>query len=114
MNFLITFALSTERAIRQLASLVGHEVTTLGKYQVLKVQNLPRGQCLKLKKETETKNTSVLTKTHRGGEKHSAENAANFLPVFGKKLRAQIFLIRRCKIFYMATLTPHTPTTTSE
>lgn len=53
VNFLVALALLAERAIRQLASLVGHEVASLGKHEVLQVQHLPRSQGLGWKKTTE-------------------------------------------------------------
>lgn len=40
MNLFVTFALLPERAIRQLATLVGHEVAALSEGQVLQVQEL--------------------------------------------------------------------------
>ena len=46
MHLLVALALSAEGAVGQLASLVGHEVTTLGKHQILQVQHLPGSQRL--------------------------------------------------------------------
>lgn len=46
VHLLVALALSAEGAIGELASLVGHEVTTLGKHQILQVQHLPGSQCL--------------------------------------------------------------------
>lgn len=42
VDLFVPFTLLTERAVRQLASFVGHEVATLSKSQVFKVQKLAR------------------------------------------------------------------------
>lgn len=46
MHLFVTFALLAKGAIRQLATLVGHEVAPLGEGQVVQVQQLSRGHAL--------------------------------------------------------------------
>lgn len=46
MHLLVALALPAEGAVGELASLVGHEVTTLGKHQILQIQHLPGSQRL--------------------------------------------------------------------
>lgn len=46
VHLLITFALLAKGAIRQLATLVGHEVAPLGEGQVVQIQQLSGGHAL--------------------------------------------------------------------
>lgn len=70
MHLLVALALSAEGAIGELASLVGHEVTTLGKHQILQVQHLPGSQCLETAtgKEQGLENNAFLPHFHPGTE----------------------------------------------
>ena len=52
VHLLVALALPAEGAVGELASLVGHEVTALGKHQILQVQHLPGSQRLGTAKGT--------------------------------------------------------------